>query len=101
GAPQGRNHAVPNRQSDKIIVFSLEDDGTYWVEFRTADGRAHRAMLESGSRVLPPCLESVHSRPRAAQVVSDSCLIQISCSMNSNHPVRWYRDAKGESSHTP
>src|SRR6201982_3558735 len=33
------------------------------------DGRVHRAMLESGARVPPHCLEAVHSRLRAAQVV--------------------------------
>src|SRR5438132_10674880 len=38
-------------------------------KFRTADGRVHRAMLESGARVPPHCLEAVHSRLRAAQVV--------------------------------
>src|SRR5262249_10651857 len=38
-------------------------------EFRIADGRVHRAMLASGARVPPPCLEAVHSRLRAAQVV--------------------------------
>src|ERR1700758_1744721 len=38
-------------------------------KFRTAEGRVHRAMLESGARVPPHCLEAVHSRFRAAQVV--------------------------------
>jgi len=46
-------------------------DRTYWVEFWTADSRVHRAMLESGARVPPHCLEAVHSRLRAAQVISD------------------------------
>ena len=31
----------------------------------------HHAMLESGARDPPHCLEAVHSRPRAAQVISD------------------------------
>jgi hypothetical protein len=31
----------------------------------------HRAMLESGARPPPHCVEAVHSRLRAAQVVSD------------------------------
>jgi hypothetical protein len=38
-------------------------------EFRTPDGRVHRAMRESGARVPPHCLEAVCSRLRAAQVV--------------------------------
>src|SRR5262249_33600959 len=70
-------------------------------EFRTADGRVHPAMLESGARVPPHWLEAVHSRLRAAQVVQVSkyahsnrllaaqlqssahplsCLIELSCS---------------------
>jgi hypothetical protein len=61
--------AVPNRQSNEIIICGPKADGTYWVEFRSADGRVHCAMLESGARVPPHCLEAVHSRLRAAQVV--------------------------------
>jgi hypothetical protein len=34
-------------QSNEIIICGPKADGTYWVEFRTADGRVHRAMLES------------------------------------------------------
>ena len=36
-----------NRQSNEIIICGPKADGTYWVECRTADGRVHRAMLES------------------------------------------------------
>src|SRR6516165_10173491 len=52
-------------------------DGTYWVEFRTADGRVHRAMFESGARAPRHCFGARHSRPRAAQVVSDSLTILL------------------------
>ena len=31
----------------EIIICGPKADGTYWVECRTADGRVHRAMLES------------------------------------------------------
>jgi hypothetical protein len=39
----------PGRQSNKITAYGLEADGAYWVEFRTADGRVHRTMLEAGA----------------------------------------------------
>jgi hypothetical protein len=32
---------------DKITVYGPKTNGTCWVEFRTAYGRVHRAMLES------------------------------------------------------
>jgi len=40
---------IPGRQSNKITAYGLEADGAYWVEFRTADGRVHRTMLEAGA----------------------------------------------------
>jgi hypothetical protein len=62
---RGENDAVPSRQSNEIIICGPKADGTYWVEFRTADGR----LLESEARVPPHYLEAVHSRLQAAQVV--------------------------------
>ena len=56
---------------DKITGYGPKTDRTYLGEFRTADGRVHRAMLESGGRAPPHCLEAVHSRLRAAQGVFD------------------------------
>src|SRR5215472_4169241 len=51
------------------IRFNEHIEGDGHLIGRTADGRVHRAMLESGARVPPHCLEAVHSRLRAAQVV--------------------------------
>src|SRR5262249_55613420 len=34
---------------NRITIYGPKDDGTFLVEFRTADGRVHRAMLESGA----------------------------------------------------
>ena len=56
-------------RQNRITIYGPKDDGTFLVEFRTADGRVHRAMLEPGARVPPHCLEAVRSRLRAAQVV--------------------------------
>jgi len=75
----GLKWCAPNRRSNKIITHGPKADGAYWVEFRTADGRVHRAMLESEAGVPRHCFGARHSRPRAAQVVSDSLTI------HSNH----------------
>src|SRR5260370_39795871 len=56
----------------KFIAHGPKADRTYWVEFRTADGRVHHALLESGAQVPRHCVGARHFRPRAAQVVSDS-----------------------------
>jgi len=32
-----------------ITIYGPKDDGTFLVEFRTADSQVHRAMLESGA----------------------------------------------------
>src|SRR5258708_35723978 len=57
--------ARPSKQDYDLLPEGRWD---LLVEFRTADGRLHRSMLESAARVTPRCLDAVRSWLRAAQL---------------------------------
>ena len=60
---------------DKITGYGPKTNGTYWVEFRTANGRVHRAMLRF--------TDSTFERPRGCQARSRrSCRV-----MRTSSPV--------------